>query len=189
MAFGVMSKRLFEIMQPDVFEALLKNALPKGKESDDAETRKFAVKSLSQSLRTWGLHNVPTEILRECLETFYRCLNDYQVDRRGDVGSWVREAAMVALKDFIYSLFNPPAETLKTTYAEIRTLLGLDSPAFFERFVCSMIQQLCEKIDKVREVAGRNLQEFFKNVVVSNHQESSGLALMTQREELTALFI
>lgn len=96
---------------------------------------------------------------------------------------------MVALKDFIYSLFNPPAETLKTTYAEIRTLLGLDSPAFFERFVCSMIQQLCEKIDKVREVAGRNLQEFFKNVVVSNHQESSGLALMTQREELTALFI
>ena len=47
MAFGVLSKRLFQLLFPDIFETLLKNAVPKGKESDDAETRKFAIRSLS----------------------------------------------------------------------------------------------------------------------------------------------
>ena len=28
-------------------------------------------------------------------------MNDYQVDRRGDVGSWVREEAMISLTKFI----------------------------------------------------------------------------------------
>jgi hypothetical protein len=46
MAFGVMSKRVYELLSPEVFEILNKNAIPKGKESDDAETRKFAVQSL-----------------------------------------------------------------------------------------------------------------------------------------------
>lgn len=46
MAFGVMSRKLFEILSPEIFDTLIKNCIPKGKESDDAETRKFAVKSL-----------------------------------------------------------------------------------------------------------------------------------------------
>lgn len=33
-------------------------------------------------------------------------MNDYQIDRRGDVGSWVREEAMTALNDFIHLLFS-----------------------------------------------------------------------------------
>jgi hypothetical protein len=28
-------------------------------------------------------------------------MNDYQIDRRGDVGNWVREVAMSALTKFI----------------------------------------------------------------------------------------
>ena len=31
----------------------------------------------------------------------YKGLNDYAIDRRGDVGSWVREEAMIALKKYI----------------------------------------------------------------------------------------
>ncbi len=33
-------------------------------------------------------------------------MNDYQIDRRGDVGSWVREEAMTALNEFIKLLFS-----------------------------------------------------------------------------------
>lgn len=33
-------------------------------------------------------------------------MNDYQIDRRGDVGSWVREEAMISLSDFIYLIFS-----------------------------------------------------------------------------------
>jgi hypothetical protein len=44
MAFGVMSPKLYQILQPDIFEVLLRNTIPQ--ESDDAETRRYAVRSL-----------------------------------------------------------------------------------------------------------------------------------------------
>ena len=34
------------VLKPDIFDTLMKNTMAKGKEFDDAETRKFAVKSL-----------------------------------------------------------------------------------------------------------------------------------------------
>jgi hypothetical protein len=47
MGFGVLSKEMYQLLSPDIFDTLIKNAIPKGKESDDAETRKQAVKSLT----------------------------------------------------------------------------------------------------------------------------------------------
>jgi len=64
-------------MQQEVFEALLRNALPKGKESDDAETRKAAVRSLMQAVKTIGMERMPVGVLKDCLEVCYRALNDY----------------------------------------------------------------------------------------------------------------
>ena len=46
MGFGVLSKRLDQLLESEIFETLLRNAVPKGKEQDDAETRKAAVKSI-----------------------------------------------------------------------------------------------------------------------------------------------
>lgn len=63
MAFGVMSRKLYQLIGDDVFDALLKNAVPKGKESDDAETRKFATRSLYQAVKTCGPHNLSIIIL------------------------------------------------------------------------------------------------------------------------------
>jgi len=39
--------------------------------------------------------------------------------------------------------------------SEIISSFGVDEVQFFERFVASLLQQLVEKIDRVREVAGR----------------------------------
>jgi hypothetical protein len=77
MAFGVMSPKLYDLLQGQLFDVLLKNAVPKGKESDDAETRKFALKSLNKTLQRWGMHNVPIHLLQHLIETFYQGLNDY----------------------------------------------------------------------------------------------------------------
>jgi len=52
MAFGVLSSQLYQILCPDIFDTLIKNSIAKGKESDDAETRKQAVRSIIQSLET-----------------------------------------------------------------------------------------------------------------------------------------
>lgn len=64
-------------MHPDIFDTLLKNAVPKGKESDDAETRKFAIKSLSKAIKTCDIREVPREVIGDAIEVFYRALNDY----------------------------------------------------------------------------------------------------------------
>ena len=37
----------------------------------------------------------------QILEVLYKALDDYAVDRRGDVGSWVRQESMYALKTYI----------------------------------------------------------------------------------------
>lgn len=77
MAFGVMSRALFERMSPEIYDTLLRNSVPKGKESDDAETRKAAIHSLIQAVRTCGMQNMDTQILKDIVETFYKGMNDY----------------------------------------------------------------------------------------------------------------
>lgn len=59
--------------------------------------------------------------------------------------------------------------------------IGADTGAFYERYVSAMLQQLVEKIDRVREVAGRQLQLFFR--------QSAGLVChFAEKDPLTALF-
>jgi len=48
-------------------------------------------------------------------------LNDYQLDRRGDVGSWVREEAMISLTAFFQSLASKAQ-----TQPELLQLIGAD---------------------------------------------------------------
>ena len=37
MAFGVISKKMIQALQPELVEVVLRNCVPKGKENDDAE--------------------------------------------------------------------------------------------------------------------------------------------------------
>ncbi len=46
MSFGGLSKQLLLLLNPDVLDTLIKNCIPRGKETDDAETRKHSVKAL-----------------------------------------------------------------------------------------------------------------------------------------------
>ena len=82
-------------------QTLATNCIAKGKESDDAETRKQAVKSLVAVVNTLGFESISPELLKLAIETLFSALKDYQLDRRGDVGSWVREETMLAMTSFI----------------------------------------------------------------------------------------
>ena len=77
------------------------NCIAKGRESDDAETRKQAVKSMVSVVMTLGVERVPAELLNLVIDTLFNTLDDYQLDRRGDVGSWVREETMTALTNLV----------------------------------------------------------------------------------------
>ena len=85
----------------------------------------------------------------------------------------MREEAMRSLTAFVCQLKD--SETLLVH-------LGHKSQAtFIEQFVGLLLQQLVEKIDRVREVAGRQLQIFFK-------YHAADLCQFSQKDELVGLF-
>ena len=61
MAFGKLSKSLLENLHEDVITTLIKNAIPKKIEADDAETRKQAVNSLVSVVEKLGIKSISAE--------------------------------------------------------------------------------------------------------------------------------
>ena len=82
-----------------------------------------------------GIDRVPAELLTLTLNTLFEALNDYQLDRRGDVGSWVREETMVSLTAFVQALAQKGQEQ-----PELLQSIGADQPAFFERYIGALLQ-------------------------------------------------
>jgi tubulin-specific chaperone D len=100
-ALGQLSSALLRVTGVELIDVLLANCVPSGKENDDAETRREAIKSLVNVVKTLGIANVASVQLLQIVECFFKALEDYAVDKRGDVGSWVREEAMVSLTFFV----------------------------------------------------------------------------------------
>lgn len=98
MAFGQLSSTLLRQLNVELINTLLQNCVVfKPKENDDAETRREAIKSLVSVVRTLGIANIDHALLVAIVEVLYKALDDYALDRRGDVGSWVREESMASL--------------------------------------------------------------------------------------------
>ena len=84
---------------------------------------------------TLGINSVPAELLNLTMNTLFAALNDYQLDRRGDVGSWVREETMVSLTSFVQALAQKGQEQ-----PELLQSIGADQSGFFERYVGALLQ-------------------------------------------------
>jgi len=115
----------------DVLGGLL---VPKNTDSDDAETRRNAATSLGTAVVTLLDAGASPDLGIQAIHLLFRGLEDYSVDKRGDVGSWVRAAAMAAIEGICAHVEVPEEMWLQV--------------------VQRLLQQLCEKIDKVRQVAG-----------------------------------
>jgi len=128
MAFGALSKALADALDVELIDVVVKNCVPKGNTSDEAESRKQAVQALMTLVKRRGVNSISIPTLQLILNTLYKCLDDYAVDRRGDVGSWVREEAMDSLREFVKLIVHSDNQQLKEA-------LGAQSPAFYEDFV------------------------------------------------------
>lgn len=76
-------------------------------------------------------------------------MNDYTMDKRGDIGSIVREASMSGIINIIKKY-----ESQKNRRAVI-------SNGLIEQMLGYFLQQLSEKIDRIRLLSGSLLQNFF----------------------------
>lgn len=105
------------------------------------------------------------------MRALFRALDDYAVDNRGDVGSWVREAAMVALerctsilcKRDIVALRAASATGHESELGDMEVNASSTSHRLFDSgiaqdLVAGIAKQAVEKIDKMREIAIKTLQ-------------------------------
>ncbi|XP_072601396.1 tubulin-specific chaperone D isoform X3 [Vulpes vulpes] len=139
-----------------------------------AESRRDALKAISRVCQTVGVRagGAPDEVVcEENVSQIYRtllgCLRDYTTDSRGDVGAWVREAAMTSLRD-------------------LTLLLGREQPELLEASICQQVmccvaQQASEKIDRVRAHAARVFMTLL-------HCDGAPLPHVPHRGELEELF-
>lgn len=100
-AIGVASKELLQPSIVDCLKALMRAASIHQQSADeqDAESRVAAVRAIvdicSRSSNDLDLHNLEDDIAH----TLVQCIQqDYGVDERGDVGSWIRKEAIVGLE-------------------------------------------------------------------------------------------
>uniref|UniRef100_A0AAQ5ZVQ5 Tubulin-specific chaperone D n=1 Tax=Amphiprion ocellaris TaxID=80972 RepID=A0AAQ5ZVQ5_AMPOC len=114
------------------------------KEGNFTEARRDAVRSIAQVCAKAGVcaHGSPdsvvcSENVAEVYGVLLSTMSDYTTDSRGDVGAWVREAAMTSLMDLTMLVASSAPEIL--------------SP---DLMMCCLAQQAAEKIDRYRAHAG-----------------------------------
>lgn len=60
----------------------------------------FAIRSIREIIQLFGPENV--EGVDRVIEVLLKAFNDYSVDRRGDIGSWVRQETMICFKEILF---------------------------------------------------------------------------------------
>uniref|UniRef100_A0A8D3D3D2 Tubulin-specific chaperone D n=1 Tax=Scophthalmus maximus TaxID=52904 RepID=A0A8D3D3D2_SCOMX len=117
------------------------------KEGSFTEARRDAIRAIAQLCLTVGVypHGSPDSAL--CSEnvsqvycTLLESMNDYTTDSRGDIGAWVREAAMTSLMGVTVLVASGAPEIL--------------SPDIVSSMMCCLARQAAEKIDRYRAHAG-----------------------------------
>lgn len=130
----------------------------------DAETRRNAVLSIARICETVGVGcckgdssendigptvTLSSDMVGDVYAAFLLALDDYNVDRRGDVGSWSRVAAMRGLESLTYAT---------VSFMCLESENANERPWFDEsmcvRVLGGLLKQFSEKLDSVRSHAG-----------------------------------
>ncbi|XP_060027662.1 tubulin-specific chaperone D isoform X2 [Erinaceus europaeus] len=108
-----------------------------------AEARRDALKAIARVCQTVGVSSEGAADQGLCqqnvagvYDSLLACLRDYTTDSRGDVGAWVREAAMSSLLDLTLLLAREQPDLIEA--------------AICKRVLCGLAQQASEKIDRFR---------------------------------------
>lgn len=142
-------------------------------EDRDAEARVNAVKGLVSVCETLTRERECLDTLMEeddkslhflirnnVMTTLFKALDDYSVDNRGDVGSWVREAAMDGIERCSYILCKKEQKCSTSENGEARSFFDADLAT---TLVGGIIKQAVEKMDKLREAAANVLRRILYN--------------------------
>ncbi|GFR62125.1 tubulin-specific chaperone D, partial [Elysia marginata] len=147
LALGAIPKVMVKGQLKRIMTGLIEATQVTPKDEKMAEARRDAVKAVANLCLTVGVdkQGQPDSVLSPGnVNTIYRALlqamKDYTLDSRGDIGAWVREAAMQALHDISSLIVNSGQDIL--------------TPEIVKEMMCYLVQQAMEKIDRTRALGG-----------------------------------
>ncbi|OEL30057.1 Tubulin-folding cofactor D [Dichanthelium oligosanthes] len=181
LALGILPYKFLILKWMPVMSKLCSSCTIEDKPDDpDAEARVNSVRGLISVCETLAASfdqssnsgdSVYAYIKDYVIRALFRALDDYAVDNRGDVGSWVREAAMDALERCtfilcrrdIVALSIAPASGHESELSEMEINASSTAQRLFDSgiaqdLVAGIAKQAVEKIDKMREIAIKTLQ-------------------------------
>ncbi|XP_032665770.1 tubulin-specific chaperone D isoform X2 [Odontomachus brunneus] len=127
----------------DIIEALIMCTNISANTSKWAESRKEALHSLIMICQTLGIDEA--DKWQSFMPDLYNCyllaLKEYTIDSRGDIGAWVREAAMIGLH-------------ILTNLVSQAKLLFILNEELMSSIIGGIAQQAVERIDGIRAQAG-----------------------------------
>uniref|UniRef100_A0AAQ5YZ50 Tubulin-specific chaperone D n=1 Tax=Amphiprion ocellaris TaxID=80972 RepID=A0AAQ5YZ50_AMPOC len=174
LALGCLPRFMIHSKLKQVFEGLQQMCTVSQKEGNFTEARRDAVRSIAQVCAKAGVcaHGSPdsvvcSENVAEVYGVLLSTMSDYTTDSRGDVGAWVREAAMTSLMDLTMLVASSAPEIL--------------SPDLVKSMMCCLAQQAAEKIDRYRAHAGT----IFLRLL---HSTEPAVPHIPHREELLTIF-
>ncbi|GAV78658.1 TFCD_C domain-containing protein [Cephalotus follicularis] len=194
LAIGVLPYEFLASTWKDVLLKLCSSsAIEDNAEDRDAEARVNAVKGCISACDTLTQAKEHSEInygevdlsifhviKNEVMMSLFNALDDYSVDNRGDVGSWVREAAMDGLEKCTYILCKRDSEGFSKKSHGVESVLQLPhsdmgesnkSNVLFDAnlatsVIAGILKQAVEKMDKLREAAVKILQRLLYNTQI-----------------------
>ncbi|XP_016895946.1 tubulin-specific chaperone D isoform X2 [Cynoglossus semilaevis] len=174
LALGCLPRFMIHGKLKQVLEGLHQMCIVSQKEAGFTEARRDAVSAVSQVCLTAGVSPGGSPDSALCAENIAKVydmllenINDYTTDSRGDVGAWVREAAMSSLK----------VVTVLVATAAPQML----SPEQVGCMMCCLAQQAAEKIDRYRAHAGN----IFLGLL---HSTEPAVPHIPHKEELLLIF-
>ena len=195
-----------------IIECLIKTSNPEATVGGqgDAETRRNSIESLVSVCETVGLHinhekdnesachiALSSKQLHDVFEALLKATNDYKTDRRGDVGSWSRIAAMVGLEklsllavkasshkipQFSSSI---PSQSKQNVQVTISVPQLYDQLSFLEPNITNRVQKCLKDHKPFREVKESHAVNSFFNVEVCTNV--IGALLKQLSEKLNAV--
>uniref|UniRef100_A0A8C3QS62 Tubulin-specific chaperone D n=1 Tax=Cyanoderma ruficeps TaxID=181631 RepID=A0A8C3QS62_9PASS len=173
-ALGALPRFLLKGRLQQVLEGLKKVTVISPEDVSFAESRRDALIAIAKVCQTVGVKGDGSQqeyVCRENVDQIYATLltgvTDYTTDSRGDVGGWVREAAMTSLMEVTLLLVQKEAELIHANVCK--------------QIMCWLAQQSAEKIDKFRAHAG----SVFLTLL---HFDHPPVPHIPHREELERIF-
>ncbi|XP_049849941.1 tubulin-specific chaperone D-like [Schistocerca gregaria] len=154
---GVLSPSTAGRQLKPALDCLVRATSNDGDESNDIETRKNAVVSITRLVcqlveQKLSVQAAETPVdAHPIADALVRCLDDYTTNNQGDVGSKLRETAILSLKAIIDKQVHQNASQ---GLPPVHCLSAEATRALFYR----LVKQTVERIDRTRQVAGSALE-------------------------------